>query len=96
MSDEDEGFQEPTAPAWMATFGDLMSLLLTFFVLLLSFASMDAKRFAEVSGSVRDAFGVQRVYPGKIEVMSDDLISLTNRENSSMRRWSRRICCLPS
>lgn len=83
MSDDEDAYEEPTAPAWMATFGDLMSLLLTFFILLLSFASMDAQRFAEVSGSVRDAFGVQVVIPGKFEAMADDLISLNDRPMSS-------------
>lgn len=83
MSDDEDAYEEPTAPAWMATFGDLMSLLLTFFILLLSFASMDAQRFAEVSGSVRDAFGVQVVVPGKFEAMADDLISLNDRPMSS-------------
>ncbi len=44
----------------MTTFSDLMSLLLCFFVLLLSFSEMDVARFKEVAGSLRDAFGVQR------------------------------------
>ncbi|MDJ0789983.1 MAG: flagellar motor protein MotB [Myxococcota bacterium] len=92
MSDEDDAFEEPTAPAWMATFGDLMSLLLCFFVLLLSFASMDAKRFAEVNGSMRDAFGVQRIDPGQFEALSDDLISLNDRPQSS----SLRVIEMPS
>ncbi len=48
------------APKWMVTFGDLMSLLLCFFVLLLSFSTMDPAMFKEVSGSLRQAFGVQR------------------------------------
>ena len=46
-------------PAWMATFADLMSLLMCFFVLLLSFAQMDAMEFKRLAGSMRDAFGVQ-------------------------------------
>jgi len=50
---------EEGAPAWMATFADLMSLLLTFFVLLLSFANMDIQKFQDMMGSVKDAFGVQ-------------------------------------
>ncbi|MBF0186562.1 MAG: flagellar motor protein MotB [Magnetococcales bacterium] len=45
----------------MVTFGDLMSLLLTFFVLLLSFAQLDIVKFEEAAGSMRDAFGIQRV-----------------------------------
>jgi chemotaxis protein MotB len=51
---------EEGAPAWMATFADMSTLLLTFFVLLLSFANMDAKKFREMLGSVQDAFGVQK------------------------------------
>ncbi|MDH5518615.1 MAG: MotB family protein [Gammaproteobacteria bacterium] len=47
------------APAWMATFADLMSLLLCFFVLLLSFSEMDALKFKQLAGSMRDSFGVQ-------------------------------------
>jgi len=47
------------APAWMATFADLMSLLLCFFVLLLSFATLDEIIYKEVGGSLKNAFGVQ-------------------------------------
>lgn len=47
------------APGWMATFADLMSLLLCFFVLLLSFSELDAQRYRLVAGSMRNAFGVQ-------------------------------------
>lgn len=48
------------APLWLATFADLMSLLMCFFVLLLSFASMDIKKFKKMSDSMIDAFGVQK------------------------------------
>ncbi|PHS26568.1 MAG: type VI secretion system protein TssL [Methylophaga sp.] len=47
-------------PAWLATFADLMSLLMCFFVLLLSFAEMDALKYKMVVKSLDDAFGVQR------------------------------------
>jgi len=47
----------------MATFADLMSLLMCFFVLLLSFAEMDAIRFKKMAESMKDAFGVQREIP---------------------------------
>jgi chemotaxis protein MotB len=50
----------PGAPMWVTTFGDLMSLLLCFFVLLLSFSSMDAAKYKQVAGSMEKAFGVQR------------------------------------
>jgi chemotaxis protein MotB len=51
---------EEGAPAWVVTFGDLMSLLLCFFVLMLSFSEMDKAKYKEVSGSLAKAFGVQR------------------------------------
>lgn len=50
-------------PAWLATFADLMSLLMCFFVLLLSFATIDAVRFKKMAESMKDAFGVQREIP---------------------------------
>ena len=50
---------EGLAP-WMATFADLMSLLMCFFVLLLSFAEINATRFKKMAESMKDAFGVQR------------------------------------
>ncbi|NPA54838.1 MAG: OmpA family protein [Epsilonproteobacteria bacterium] len=45
-------------PEWLATFGDLMSLLLCFFVLLLSMSTMDAKKIAEAVGSLSGSMGV--------------------------------------
>ena len=48
------------APKWVTTFGDLMSLLLCFFVLLLSFSEMDRAKYKQVAGSLEKAFGVQR------------------------------------
>jgi chemotaxis protein MotB len=47
------------APLWMATFSDLMSLLMCFFVLLLSFSEMDVLKFKQIAGSMKFAFGVQ-------------------------------------
>jgi chemotaxis protein MotB len=51
---------DPGAPKWVVTFGDLMSLLLCFFVLLLSFSEMDRQKYKQVAGSLEKAFGVQR------------------------------------
>ena len=45
-------------PGWLAAFGDLMSLLLCFFVLLLSMSTMDAKKFEEVVGSLAGALSI--------------------------------------
>lgn len=46
-------------PAWVMTFADLMTLLMCFFVLLLAFSEMDVAKFKQLSGSMREAFGVQ-------------------------------------
>jgi chemotaxis protein MotB len=54
---------EEGLPPWMGTFADLMSLLMCFFVLLLSFATMDAVRFKKMAETMKDAFGVQREIP---------------------------------
>ncbi|MGB0748861.1 MAG: OmpA family protein [Magnetospiraceae bacterium] len=48
------------APLWMVTFADLMALLLTLFVLLLTFAEMDVIKYKQLAGSLRDAFGIAR------------------------------------
>jgi chemotaxis protein MotB len=61
---------EPPAPAhgsppWMTTFADMTILLLTFFVMLLSFANLDLAKFKEISGSFRYAFGVQDPQSGQ-------------------------------
>ena len=46
------------SPAWMATFSDLMNLLLCFFVLLFSMSSVDANKWEEVVASMTSAFSV--------------------------------------
>ncbi len=62
MADDEEKKEESGggAPAWMCTFADLMSLLLSFFVLLLSFSVMDNMKYKQVAGSMKDAFGIQK------------------------------------
>ena len=60
MSDAAEEEAAPGAPMWMATFADMMSLLMCFFVLLLSFSEMDAQKYKLVAGSMKNAFGVQQ------------------------------------
>lgn len=61
MSDEEDvKCNCPSAnQGWIVTFADLMSLLMCFFVLLLSFSEMDAMKFKRLAGSMAQAFGVQ-------------------------------------
>lgn len=67
MSDEECSCPEPEPgiPAWLPTFADLMSLLMCFFVLLLSFSEMDVMKFKRLAGSMAESFGVQQ----KLKVM---------------------------
>ena len=51
------------APAWMATFADMATLLMAFFVLILSFAEFNVPKFKQISGSLKNAFGVQKIIP---------------------------------
>lgn len=61
MSEEDEECECPAGiPAWVMTFADLMSLLMCFFVLLLSFSEMDVIKFKRLAGELRNAYGVQK------------------------------------
>ncbi len=53
----------PGSPAWMATFGDMMSLLLTFFILLVSFSTIQETKFQEAVGSLQGALGVLNDLP---------------------------------
>ena len=54
--EEDSGNKD----GWMVTFSDLMSLLLCFFVLILSMAEVDIIRYKQLADSMSQAFGVQR------------------------------------
>lgn len=65
------------APAWMATFSDMATLLLCFFVLILSFAEMNVPKFKQISGSMNNAFGVQKDIPVVEQPKGTTLLSLS-------------------
>ncbi len=46
------------SPSWIVTFADLMTLLLTFFILLLSFSNLDVEKYRSIAYSMSQAFGV--------------------------------------
>lgn len=50
---------EQRAPGWIVTFADLMALLMCFFVLLLSYSSMDVEKYKRIASSMREAFGAR-------------------------------------
>ncbi len=62
----------------MATFSDIATLMLCFFVLLLSFANMDVQNFRTALGSVKEAFGVQFKIRGSHEALSSSPVELSD------------------
>ena len=62
----------PSAPGWMTTYGDMVTLLLTFFVLLLTFSTIDQKKFSIVANSLQGALsildGSDAILEGKVDV----------------------------
>jgi chemotaxis protein MotB len=65
----------PGAPAWMATFADMATLLMAFFVMILSFAEMNVPKFKQIQGSLKNSFGVQRLIPIVEQPMGTSIIS---------------------
>ena len=61
--DEEEELEQPSAPFWMTTYSDMVTLLLTFFVLMISFSNLDEVKFAMAANSLKGALGVMRRYP---------------------------------
>ena len=57
---DDEEVEAEAKDGWMVTFSDLMSLLLCFFVLILSMAEVDIIRYKQLADSMASAFGVQQ------------------------------------
>jgi len=76
------------APQWMVTYGDLMSLLLTFFVLLLSFSTMaEPQKFHDAIMSIRTALGV---LPDNVSMQFRPQ-DHTSASNERMRRMAREL-----
>jgi len=66
VDDDDDDCDCPScppvgAPAWMATFADIATLLMAFFVLILSFANFDEVSFKKMTGALREHFGSRLV-----------------------------------
>ena len=77
---------EEGAPAWMTTFSDLMSLLLTFFILIVSMSKIVENDFYMAAGSLRGAFGVMTQNPQILRLENQKLPMLTNIQRSIVDR----------
>ncbi|MDA0745096.1 MAG: flagellar motor protein MotB [bacterium] len=80
-------------PGWLATFGDLMSLLLTFFVLLLSFSSMEEVKFNHAMGSLRGSLGVFQSEPEMSQPIrvSMPLVRGSVRQSNNIRKAAEAL-----
>jgi len=47
----------PGAPGWVVTYGDMMSLILTFFILLISFSTIEQVKFKAAISSIQEGMG---------------------------------------
>lgn len=70
------------APAWMVTFADLMSLLLTLFILLLTFSELDVIKYKAIAGAMSSAFGVSR---------EDKLAGMIELEGSKLKKHLKAV-----
>ncbi|MBU0632689.1 flagellar motor protein MotB [bacterium] len=82
-------------PAWLAAFGDLMSLLLCFFVLLLSMSSMDAKKVSEAIGSLSGAMSVleggAKTEISKLRIQESTPIESQTETSEAVNRISQAV-----
>lgn len=65
---------KPGLPLWMGTFADMATLLMTFFILLLSMASMDKRKIKVALGSLQGSLGVLKE-GNKTEMTQEDILS---------------------
>ncbi|NNK56859.1 MAG: OmpA family protein [Desulfofustis sp.] len=73
-------------PPWLITYSDLITLLLTFFVLLMSMADLDPVRFNEASNSLKGAFGIRQQPPG-----TDVIIPVFPAPSAELDPYSRSL-----
>jgi chemotaxis protein MotB len=60
------------SPAWMSTYGDLVTLLLCFFILLFSMSSIDVAKFKAAMSSIQNQIDIM---PGGTALTNNELIS---------------------
>ena len=74
---------KPGAPAWQATFADLMNLLLCFFVLLFSMSTVDAQKFELVASSFSQSFSIFSAESKSLAIGDIKLGILSCKRNST-------------
>ena len=83
--------EEPGVPGWVVTYGDMMSLLLTFFILLVSFSSIQESKFKEAMESLQGALGVLEKYPTAIEFKTRIVPTPRQTDSSEIYYMIRKV-----
>ncbi|MDA7947119.1 MAG: flagellar motor protein MotB [Hyphomicrobiaceae bacterium] len=78
--------QDAGLPEWLVTFADLMSILVCFFVLIISFSIQDKQKLQVVAGSMREAFGIKYV---------ERRAGMIEREGSPVRNYVKHVSPVP-
>lgn len=76
------------APEWLVTYSDMVTLLLTFFVLLLSMANLDKMKFNDALGSLKGAFGL---VGARHEVEKPKIVSYAPMDDDYVSRLYQRV-----
>ena len=82
---KDEGGGGGGAPAWMATFSDLMNLLLCFFVLLFSMSSVEESKWEQVVASMTSSFSI--FSSGSTSIGSGSLVGIGTSQLSNLDEY---------
>lgn len=83
---EDDGDDMPTAPFWMTTYGDIMTLLVTFFVLLISMSEVKMKKFKDAISNFQRQPGV---FSGSESVVPADYSSASTRARQRAEQYEQ-------
>ncbi|NLY74781.1 MAG: flagellar motor protein MotB [Firmicutes bacterium] len=81
----------PGAPVWMITYGDMVTLVLCFFVALFAFSTIDKQKYVQIAQSLRGALsGGEGVFRGQVST-SDTNFNRYNQMFNQMYQELRRI-----
>ncbi|MBU3111791.1 flagellar motor protein MotB [Clostridium lacusfryxellense] len=99
MSRKKSGGEEMRTDGWMATFADTMTLLLTFFVLLYSFSTVDAAKFKQIASSLQSVLTGESgksvldstVKSGEVPVVGESVPSTTPSTTNSTEDMYKKV-----
>jgi len=88
MKKEKEEVTEPTAPFWMTTYGDMVTLMLCFFILLISYSTMQIEKFQGALESFRGALGI---LPGHESTQKQPYINFSQKKSPQSIQMSESV-----